>query len=105
MVAEVNKYISDSEPWKIKDDPERLGTILHVTAQCVADLNVILSPFDNDITQHHYARKMFMSVYGLSLLGLGLGIDYALFFVSRFREELEDYPTVEAVPRTVASAP
>src|SRR6185437_1780520 len=32
--------------------------------------NVILSPFDNDITQHHYASKMFMSVHGLSLLGL-----------------------------------
>ncbi len=44
-VADVNKYVSDSEPWKIKDDPERLGTILHVTAQCVADLNLILSPF------------------------------------------------------------
>jgi DeoR family ulaG and ulaABCDEF operon transcriptional repressor len=32
--------------------------------------NVILSPFDNEITQHHYAAKMFMGVYGLSLLGL-----------------------------------
>lgn len=32
--------------------------------------NVILSPFDNDVTQHHYAARMFMSVYGLSLLGL-----------------------------------
>jgi putative drug exporter of the RND superfamily len=48
-----------------------------------------------------------MSVFTLTLstmLGLGLGIDYALFFVSRFREELENYPTVEAVPRTVATA-
>src|SRR5918995_6588877 len=48
-----------------------------------------------------------MSVFTLTLstmLGLGLGIDYALFFVSRFREELEHYPTVEAVPRTVATA-
>ena len=48
-----------------------------------------------------------MSVFTLTIstmLGLGLGIDYALFFVSRFREELEDYPTVEAVPRTVATA-
>ncbi|MFC7501001.1 methionine--tRNA ligase, partial [Nocardioides sp. GCM10030258] len=44
-VAEVNKYVSDSEPWKIKDDPERLATILHVMAQCVADLNIVLSPF------------------------------------------------------------
>jgi methionyl-tRNA synthetase len=45
VVGEVNKYVSDSEPWKIKDDPERLGTILHVVAQCIADLNLILSPF------------------------------------------------------------
>ncbi|MEV5001056.1 methionine--tRNA ligase [Nocardioides sp. LML1-1-1.1] len=44
-VAEVNKYVSDTEPWKIKDDPERLGTVLHVMAQCVADLNLVLSPF------------------------------------------------------------
>src|SRR4051794_35015523 len=46
-VAEVNKYVSDSEPWKLKGDEarERLGTILHVMAQCVADLNLVLSPF------------------------------------------------------------
>ncbi len=44
-VAEVNKYVSDSEPWKVKDDPARLGTILHVVAQCVSDLNLVLSPF------------------------------------------------------------
>ena len=44
-VAEVNKYVSDTEPWKIKDDPVRLGTVLHVAAQCVADLNLVLSPF------------------------------------------------------------
>ena len=44
-VADVNKYVSDTEPWKIKEDPERLGTILHVVAQCVADLNLVLSPF------------------------------------------------------------
>ena len=44
-VADVNKYVSDTEPWKIKDDPERLGTVLHVAAQCVADLNLVLAPF------------------------------------------------------------
>lgn len=32
--------------------------------------DVILSPFDNDVTGHHYASTMFMSVFGLSLLGL-----------------------------------
>ena len=48
-----------------------------------------------------------MSVFVLTLstmLGLGLGIDYALFFVSRFREELESYPLPEAVSRAVATA-
>ncbi|HZY66858.1 MAG TPA: MMPL family transporter [Rubrobacteraceae bacterium] len=48
-----------------------------------------------------------MSVFVLSIatmLGLGLGIDYALFAVSRFREELESYPVSEAVSRTVATA-
>jgi uncharacterized membrane protein YdfJ with MMPL/SSD domain len=48
-----------------------------------------------------------MSVYVLSIatmLGLGLGIDYALFAVSRFREELGNYPIPEAVSRTVATA-
>ncbi len=46
-VAEVNKYVSDHEPWKLKGEEqrERLATILHVTAQCVSDLNLILSPF------------------------------------------------------------
>jgi methionyl-tRNA synthetase len=47
VVAEVNKYVSDSEPWKLKgeDQRERLGTILHVMAQAVSDCNTILSPF------------------------------------------------------------
>ncbi|MGA8256725.1 MAG: class I tRNA ligase family protein, partial [Nocardioides sp.] len=46
-VAEVNKYVSDHEPWKLKgdDERERLGTILHVTTQCIADLNLVLAPF------------------------------------------------------------
>ena len=47
VVAEVNRYVSDSEPWKLKgeEERERLGTILHVMAQAVSDCNTILSPF------------------------------------------------------------
>ena len=32
--------------------------------------NVILSPFARDVHEHYYASKMFMSVFGLSMLGL-----------------------------------
>ena len=45
VVAEANKYLSDQAPWKIKDDPERLGTILHVALQVVSDCNTLLTPF------------------------------------------------------------
>jgi len=49
-----------------------------------------------------------VSIYSVNIttiLGLGLGIDYGLFVVTRFREELHRQPTVEqAVARTVATA-
>jgi uncharacterized membrane protein YdfJ with MMPL/SSD domain len=49
-----------------------------------------------------------VSVFSLNIttiLGLGLGIDYGLFLVGRFREELHRQDTVEdAVARTVATA-
>ena len=45
------------------------------------------------------------SVNITTILGLGLGIDYGLFIVTRFREELRRQPTVDAaVARTVATA-
>ncbi|WP_414689675.1 MMPL family transporter [Nocardia sp.] len=41
----------------------------------------------------------------VSMIGLGLAIDYGLFIVSRFREELaEGYDTATAVRRTVTTA-
>jgi trehalose monomycolate/heme transporter len=49
-----------------------------------------------------------VSIYSVNIttiLGLGLGIDYGLFMVSRFREELYRQETVQdAVARTVATA-
>jgi RND superfamily putative drug exporter len=45
------------------------------------------------------------SINLITLLGLGLAIDYALFVVSRFREELDRSDTVaDAVSRTMATA-
>src|SRR3954449_12326784 len=47
VVGEVNKYLTTTEPYKMKDESqrERLGTVLHVAAQCVLDCNTLLSPF------------------------------------------------------------
>ncbi len=41
-----NKYLADSEPWKvIKTDPERVKTIMNVALQITANLTIILEPF------------------------------------------------------------
>ncbi len=47
IVGEVNKYVIEQEPYKLKKPAERarLGTILHVTAQAVTDCNLLLAPF------------------------------------------------------------
>lgn len=41
-----NKYLADTEPWKvIKTDEERVGTILNICLQITADLSVLSEPF------------------------------------------------------------
>ncbi len=47
VVGEVNKYLTTTEPYKMKDESQRdrLATVLHVAAQCVGDCNTLLAPF------------------------------------------------------------
>ncbi|MBW3088636.1 methionine--tRNA ligase [Bifidobacterium sp. 82T24] len=59
IVGEINKYISAIEPWKIKDDDARLGTVLHVAAQAVSDANHLLAPF-----LPHSAQKVWEALGG-----------------------------------------
>jgi methionyl-tRNA synthetase len=41
-----NKYLAEEEPWKvIKDDPKRVGTILHTALQIAGALAVLSEPF------------------------------------------------------------
>lgn len=41
-----NKYLADSEPWKIiKTDPERVKTVLNLSLQLVANLAIAFEPF------------------------------------------------------------
>ena len=41
-----NKYLADSEPWKlVKTDPERVKTILNVALQITANIAVAIEPF------------------------------------------------------------
>ncbi len=41
-----NKYLAEEEPWKvIKEDPERVKTVLNVAAEIVANLAILSQPF------------------------------------------------------------
>ncbi len=41
-----NKYLADNEPWKvIKEDPDRVATVLYISLQIVANLAILCEPF------------------------------------------------------------
>jgi methionyl-tRNA synthetase len=46
VVGAANKYLSDTEPWKLRTaDPARMATVLHVALQVVDDVKTLLTPF------------------------------------------------------------
>jgi methionyl-tRNA synthetase len=45
VVGAANKYLSEQQPWKQADDPQRRDTILHTALQVVSDANTLLTPF------------------------------------------------------------
>jgi methionyl-tRNA synthetase len=46
VVGEANKYLSDMEPWKLKNaDPDRMASVLHTALQVVDDVKTLLTPF------------------------------------------------------------
>ena len=41
-----NKFLADTEPWKlVKEDPERVKTIMNIALQITANLTIVLQPF------------------------------------------------------------
>ena len=54
-----NKYISESEPWKLGGDQERQATVLHTALQVVDDAKTMLTPF-----LPHSSRQVFAALGG-----------------------------------------
>jgi len=59
VVAAANKYLSDTEPWKLAGDPERRDTVLNTALQVVSDANTMLTPF-----LPHAAEKVYRALGG-----------------------------------------
>jgi methionyl-tRNA synthetase len=45
VVRDANRYLAEQEPWKLKGDPARQRSILHVALQVVDDAKTLLTPF------------------------------------------------------------
>lgn len=63
-----NKYLADTEPWKvIKTDEDRVKTILNISLQLVANLTIIMDPFMPFTTQK---LRGILGVGGISASGI-----------------------------------
>jgi len=59
VVFSANRYLSEHEPWKLKADPERMATVLHVALQVIDDAKTLLTPF-----LPHSSQKVFEMLGG-----------------------------------------
>ena len=81
------------------------GSLAAASLPLAVGLVAILGAFTALRALSLFGDVSIFSVNIVTMLGLGLAIDYALFVVSRFREQLhEGLPVEDAVVRTVATA-
>ena len=46
VVSDANRYFAGQEPWALKKtDPERMGTVLYVTAEVIRQVGILCQPF------------------------------------------------------------
>ncbi|NNF80643.1 MAG: methionine--tRNA ligase, partial [Rhizobiales bacterium] len=49
VIADANRYFAGQEPWALKKtDPERMGTVLYVTAETVRQVAILAQPYMPD---------------------------------------------------------
>ncbi len=64
-----NKYLADTEPWKvIKTDPERVKTIMNISLQIAANLAVVFEPF-MPFTSEKLLKMLNLAKPGWDMLG------------------------------------
>ena len=56
-----NKYINDEEPWKLKNNKEKMSNILHLSLEQIAKISILLSPIIPDATTK--VLRMYTHVY------------------------------------------
>ncbi|MGZ4638884.1 MAG: methionine--tRNA ligase [Actinomycetes bacterium] len=109
VVGEVNKYISDMAPWKLRaEDPARMATVLHVALQAVRDCNTLLTPFLPHAAQQVHEQLGGTGVWSglpeISLVSEEGNADYPVI-TGDYAAAQARWERVPIVPGTALSAP
>ncbi len=92
LVQDANRYVSETEPWKLTGDRERLGTVLNTAAQVVSDANTLLAPF-----LPHSAQKVHETLGGTGVFAPQPRIDE----VTDLDDDSRHYPVITGDYRDV----
>ncbi len=92
-----NKYLADSEPWKLyKTDPERVKTILNLAIQLCGQLAVVFEPFAP------FTSEKMVKMLGMGTLTWAMADDFDLIPAGR---KIEEAPLLfEKIEDTVVEA-
>ncbi len=94
VVADANRYFAGQEPWALKkSDPERMATVLHVTAEVLRMVGIMIQPY----VPHAAARL-------LDLLAVPAGTRSFAGFDKTMTEATPLPPPMPVFPRFVEEA-
>jgi methionyl-tRNA synthetase len=79
VVADANRYFAAAEPWALKKtDPDRMGTVLYVTAEVIRQVAILVQPVMPesgakllDLLAVPAAERTFAALGGTSRLAAG----------------------------------
>lgn len=88
-----NKYLADTEPWKaIKTDEDRVRTILHISLQIAANIEILIEPFlpftaDKLMKMLNYGGHQWEDAGTLNLLARGHQLNEPTLLFAKIEDE------------------
>ncbi|RZK44022.1 MAG: methionine--tRNA ligase [Pedobacter sp.] len=89
-----NKYLAETEPWKvIKTDEDRVRTILNISLQIAANIEILIEPFlpftaDKLMKMLNYGGHLWDSAGGIDLLKRGHQLNEPVLLFSKIEDEV-----------------
>jgi RND superfamily putative drug exporter len=80
------------------------GSLVAAALPLVVGVLALVAGFAGTVALSRVAPVSIYATNVMTMIGLGVAVDYSLFIVSRFREEIRQRPAADALARTMATA-